>query len=93
MLEFCPVLSWCLPLDWSIGSEVQATLRPLSFFSGLVTSPTLTVPESDGASTGADGSVGIRGQLRSERHQKRKRRKLRGSRAPAGSARYGAVIL
>lgn len=78
MLEFCPVLSWCLPLDWRIGNEVQATLRPLSFFSGPVTSPTLMVPE-DGASTGADGPVGIHGQLRSEKHQKRKRRKLRGS--------------
>lgn len=78
MLEFCPVLSWCLPLGWRIGNEVQATLRPLSFFSGPVTSPTLMVPE-DGASTGADGPVGIHGQLRSEKRQKRKRRKLRGS--------------
>lgn len=93
MLEFCPVLSWCLPLDWRAGSEVRATLRPLSFFSDLATSPTLMVPESDGASTGADGPVSVHGQLRSEKRQKRKRRKLRGPHFPAGSVCCGAITL
>lgn len=77
MLEFHPVLSWCLPLDWRIGSKVQVTLRPLSFFSCLVTSPTLMVPESDGASTGADHPVGIHGQLRSEKTSEELKKKAK----------------